>query len=661
MRASKALAACSLLLLPILAIAPGLAQTPAPAQARPIIDYVGNADFRSARLSPDGKNIALIAPKDNKESMYILDAVSGQIKAAFDTQVNNRVSRFWWANDERIVFETVVNFGGGDQLYATGDVFAFNVDNTKKFILAGPSAGDEAAYMVLDALDDDRDHILVMRKDIKKNSVARSHALAMKIDIYREPKTGGHITISNIKGEVNSPFPWGDLFADNKGVVRLATSTNEAGELQVQLRQGDKWEALDNFFETSQELSNLNGQPLGFTPDDNGIYYLSYSPQGTLGIALYNIDTHSSQLLYAHEKYDINPGELISSSDGKQLIGVTIMGAQPERHYFSEHPDVGFHKGLDKTLAGYHISFLNFTKDQRKGLAMVSGPTVPPGLFLLDRDANSFKPLFSARPKLQGSPMTKAESLAIDTRDGAKIEAYLTRAAGVQGPAPLIVLIHGGPHGPRDEPDFNPEVKLLASRGYSVLQVNYRGSGGYGQQFQAAGYQHWGTRMIDDIIDATRYVTSQGLASADRVCAMGGSYGGYAAMMSIARYNDMFKCGVGISGVYDLNLMQKSDVPFIPGGKDYIAKVVGSDEKELAANSPTALASQIKVPVFLAHGGQDKRAPIKNADVFKKALDKAKVKYEWFYVDTAGHGFSLPSNREKLYTELFRFLDANLH
>jgi dipeptidyl aminopeptidase/acylaminoacyl peptidase len=141
---------------------------------------------------------------------------------------------------------------------------------------------------------------------------------------------------------------------------------------------------------------------------------------------------------------------------------------------------------------------------------------------------------------------------------------------------------------------------------------------------------------------------------------MGASFGGYAAMMALGRYPDRYKCGIGISGVYDLELMRKSDIPFLPGGDAYLDTVFGSDKAEWKANSPVTLAANIKVPVFLAHGGEDRRVPPANAERFKDALDDADIPYEWFYVRTAGHGFALPENREKMYTDIFAFLSEHL-
>jgi dipeptidyl aminopeptidase/acylaminoacyl peptidase len=365
--------------------------------------------------------------------------------------------------------------------------------------------------------------------------------------------------------------------------------------------------------------------------------------------------------LYAHEKYDVSTGDFIKSSDSKDIIGISVMGATAEAHYFGDHPDISFHKGLDKALPGYRINFTSYSDNQRIGLAMVSSPQMAPGLFWLDRDAGQFSPMYSSRPKLQGSPMSDAQPIMLTARDGVTLEGYFTPAAGVEGTAPLIVMPHGGPHGIRDFPYFNTEIKMLAARGYSVLQVNFRGSGGYGINFEQLGYRHWGTSMIDDIVDATHYVVEQGLVSADKICIMGGSYGGYAAMMAIARYPDVFKCGVGISGVYDLNLMRKSDIPFFPGGDVYLERVIGSDEAELSTNSPVTLAGNIKAAIFLAHGGRDKRVRPENAEAFKKALEKAGKEYEWFEVVSAGHGFAQPENREKLYQQLFDFFEKHLH
>lgn len=632
------------------------------AQVPPILEYVDHPDFDSARLSPDGAHIALVVPRDDTEVLSILDAATLELKATFETQKNTGIYRYWWANEERIVFATSINAGGGDQVSMTGDLYALNVDNTQKFPLAGPSSGEPAAYMVLDTMQDDRENIMVARWPIRKRSIARSQPTAYMMDIYKAPVSGSsRIDADRTSNRVSSPLPWGEIFTDNAARVRLAFAANDEGQLEIKVRQEEEWVDVAAFLGVETDGVNPQlGAPLGFNSSNTGIYHLARSPHGTIGVALFDVASGQSNLLYAHERYDVTNADLVISTDGKDLLGVTMMGELPEKVYFSEHPDVGLYRGLDKSLPGYRVNFMNFTDDGRKGLAMVSSPTMAPGLFLLDRDKGEFTPLYSSMPALQGSPMTAAEPVSLTARDGTPLEGYLTPAAGVEGPAPLVVLVHGGPHGVRDNPVFNPEVKLLASRGYSVLQVNFRGSGGYGLDFQKLGYRNWGKTMIDDIVDATNHVVAQGKVDAGRMCVMGASYGGYGAMMALVRYPDLWKCGIGISGVYDLTMMRKGDVPFLPGGEAFLEQIIGSDEAELEANSPVALASAVKVPVFLAHGGDDRRAPKAHAERLKDAFDAAGVNYEWFYVRTAGHGFALPENREKLYTGIFDFLKANL-
>lgn len=632
------------------------------AQPPPILQYVKHPDFESARLSPDGKHIALVVPRDDTEALMILDAATLQNKASFETRKNNGIYQYWWANEERIVFTTSIHVNGHDQESLTGDLFALNVDNTEKFILGGPSVDGKFAYRLLDSLENDRQNVLVARWPIQRNSIARSQPEALLMDIYAPPR----LSTGRMSGErhaisVTSPLPWGELVADNSGEVRLAYANGEDGKLQVKLRQQGEWIDIADFLGVEKDdAGSPLGAPLGFNRDNTGVYHLARSPHGTVGIALFDIAAGQSNLLYAHERYDVTNGDLILSADGKELIGVTVLAEQPERHYFSEHPDRAFYQSLDKQLANYRINFLNFDESGQKGLAMVSSPTMPPGLFMLDRNEHTFAPLFSSMPKLQGTPMSAAQTLQITARDGLPVEAYFTPAAGSEGAAPLLVLVHGGPHGVRDTPVFNPEVKLLSSRGYAVLQVNYRGSGGYGLEFQQRGYQNWGKTMIDDIADATRHVVEAGLVDGQRVAVMGASYGAYAAMMALARYPELYRCGVAISGIYDLTKMRTGDVPFLPGGDAFLDQVVGTDAVVQAADSPVSLAGAIKVPVFLAHGGADRRAKPLHAERLKKAFDKADVDYEWFYVKSAGHGFALPENREKLYTDVFGFLQQHL-
>ena len=204
-------------------------------------------------------------------------------------------------------------------------------------------------------------------------------------------------------------------------------------------------------------------------------------------------------------------------------------------------------------------------------------------------------------------------------------------------------------------------MQLLANRGYTVLQVNFRGSGGYGMDFESAGFGEWGAKMQDDVTDATRWAIEQKIAPADRICIFGTSYGGFAALMGAAREPDVYRCAIGYAGVYDLELMWESgDVPDSRGGRAYLQRVIGSDVAKLRAQSPVNNAQNIKVPVLLIHGKSDWRVDYEQAERMKAALEKHNKKLEWMALSREGHGAYDENTRREVYERILQFLDANL-
>jgi len=256
--------------------------------------------------------------------------------------------------------------------------------------------------------------------------------------------------------------------------------------------------------------------------------------------------------------------------------------------------------------------------------------------------------------------MRPKQPIALKARDGLELHGYVTRPAG-DGPHPLVVMPHGGPHGIRDTWEFDPEVQLLANRGYAVLQLNFRGSAGYGIDFETAGYGEWGARMQDDLTDATRWAIEQKIAPADRICIFGISYGGFASLMGVAREPDLYRCAIGYAGVYDLELMWESgDIPDSRRGRDYLQRVLGTDVAKLRAQSPVYNAQHIKAPVLLIHGKSDWRADYEQAERMKAALVQHDKKIEWLALSREGHGAYDENTRRAVYERILQFLDANL-
>jgi len=238
--------------------------------------------------------------------------------------------------------------------------------------------------------------------------------------------------------------------------------------------------------------------------------------------------------------------------------------------------------------------------------------------------------------------MAAMQPISFKARDGLTIHGYLTLPLGGHKPLPLVVNPHGGPFGIRDYWQFDPETEFLAYHGYAVLQVNYRGSGGYGAAFQNAGYYQWGGTMQDDLTDATQWAIKQGIADPKRICIYGGSYGGYAALEAVVKAPDLYKCAIGYAGVYDLVMLHDrgGEMYYSSHGMGaYLSNTLGDNMAALRAASPVDHVNRIKAALFLAHGGADETVPIDQANEMRSALDKAGKKYEWLYYPNEGHGY----------------------
>lgn len=223
----------------------------------------------------------------------------------------------------------------------------------------------------------------------------------------------------------------------------------------------------------------------------------------------------------------------------------------------------------------------------------------------------------------------------------------------------MVVMVHGGPHGIRDFWGFNTQVQLLASRGYHVLNVNFRGSGGYGRSYMRKGFGEWGALMQDDVTDATRWAIDTGIADPDRICIFGASYGAYSALMGVAREPELYRCAIGAAGIYDLSILDSSgDIRQGRGGLAFLRQVMRGTQDD-PERSPVNLADRIKAPVLLMHGGGDRRAPMEHARRMRAALKEAGNPAEWLYDIRQGHGAAGNEPRREMYQRVLDFLAEN--
>jgi len=314
------------------------------------------------------------------------------------------------------------------------------------------------------------------------------------------------------------------------------------------------------------------------------------------------------------------------------------------------------------------VNRLSRTTDQSIGLVYSYSDKDPGRWYLLNPDKRTLEETVARRPWVRAEQQAERRSIRYKARDGLRIPAYLTLPAGrtAQG-LPLVVLVHGGPFVRGEFWTWDSEAQFLASRGYAVLQPDYRGSLGYGWKHYAAGRRQWGQAMQDDLTDGVLSLVAEGLADAKRVAIMGGSCGGYATMMGLAKDPDLYRCGVNMAGVTDLELM--GDATWSDMGAErlefqqWFAAHVGdlkTNREKLRAMSPYRLASQIRRPVLIAHGASDVRVPIDHADKMRSALAAAKVPYEWVVYDDEAHGFLREANRFDFYGKVERFLAQHM-
>lgn len=358
------------------------------------------------------------------------------------------------------------------------------------------------------------------------------------------------------------------------------------------------------------------------------------------------------------------PSNYIVSADRDTVLAVVTEAGKPKITIVDEeHPDTAIYASLAEAFPDRFVDFSSATRDGKQIVVTVSGDRTPGELYLYDRGTGKARFLMQGRAWIDAKRMASVKPISLTTRDGMKIHGYLTVPNGSDGKnLPMIVNVHGGPMGPRDDWGFNWETQLLASRGYLVLQINYRGSGGFGKAFQDMAYGAWATGIMNDIIDATKWTIAQGYADKDRVCIYGGSFGGYASMMAPAREQNLFKCAFGYVGAYDAEVqMTKSDTSNAESGRRYLLRALGKTKPERDAMSPVNHADKIKIPVYLAAGARDPRCPPENTEAMEKALIAAGNTPEGVMI-TSGemHGFYKDENKLKLYTEMLNFFARHI-
>jgi dipeptidyl aminopeptidase/acylaminoacyl peptidase len=410
-------------------------------------------------------------------------------------------------------------------------------------------------------------------------------------------------------------------------------------------------------------------KPVALTPDGRSMFVFSAEGRNTAAVFRYSIEERAlKEMLAGHPTEDIGLAqERVYASDGINpaadihYIRVVTLGMKPIVHWF-DAKWAALQRSVDAALPG-RVNRVSGNLSAGRMLVFSEGDVDPGTWYLLDLATMALSVVERRKPEIDRQAMLPMQVVRYRSHDGLEIPAYLTLPAGGGRDLPAVVLVHGGPL-VRDRWAWNAEVQMLASRGYAVLQPQFRGSVGFGKSFEHAGYRQWGRAMQDDVSAGAEWLAAQGIADPRRICIYGASYGGYAALWALARTPALFRCGASFAGVSDLGLMflARSDVNRTELGRLYQRRTIGdheADAKRLAEVSPLLHAERFVAPVLLGHGDKDERVPIVHSQNMLSALQAHGKSVEWIELKGEAHGIGHPANRERFYGALFRFLEKN--
>jgi dipeptidyl aminopeptidase/acylaminoacyl peptidase len=634
-------------------VAAALLTAAATAAPIPIRDFVRPAEYDDAKISPDGTLLAVTMRRDGQNVLATLALDTLDIVGVIRFNPPNEVYRFDWANDRRLLVSLAFTYGALDFPMVTGELYAVDADGGAGRMIFGRRAGEreslplaggverfDGSHRIMNLLPDDPRHILI--STFRDNHGREQVTAAALLDVYS----------GQLRQVAQAPLHDAYLLADRSGAVRFALGRDADFALEVHYRATGKgrWQPM-----ATDALGDGELIPVGFA-DANRVYVTDNRTTDTRGLFLLDLSSGKSTPLFRHPRVDVNLIEIAEPSGVPYAARIT-----PNRteYYLLEdaHPYVDALRAAIARFGDASIDVTSFTRDGRRALVLVVDDRNAGAFYLYDADAHTFRFLLARRRWLEPAQMAPVRAVDVTARDGQTLQAFLTRPADARGPGPLILMVHGGPHGVADDPYFDETAQLFAQYGYSVLKPNYRGSAGYGRAFQSAGFGQWGGVIQHDIADAARWAIGAGVADPHRIAIYGESFGAYAAVMNALLEPDLYRCAIGVSGVYNLPMMfEAGDVHRRAMGLAYLRAAVGDDPAALDAISPVQNAERIRVPIFLAHGGADVRSPIAHARQLRDALTALGKPVEYLEKPHEAHGFYDTDDRVELYEHVLAFV-----
>ncbi|MCB0769890.1 MAG: S9 family peptidase, partial [Flavobacteriales bacterium] len=589
----------------------------------------------SFRISPDGKYISYRAPWKNRMNVFV-QKVGEPTSIQVTRDTIRDVGGYFWKGD-RILYSRDIN---GDENFI---VFSASIDGKDVKALT-PEKGVRAGVL------DDLHNVKGMEDQVMIQMNQRDPSI---FDPY----------LVNIKtGELKSMYDnskdnFESWMTDHNGVIRGASRTE--GTDQVSFYRANEKEPFTEYMRTNFKDS---WSPLMFTFDNKNLI-VSHNLDGRDKTAIVEWDIvakKETNVIFENEDYDVSNVDY--SRKRKVLTMVTWTGAKSERHFLDKETQMMYEK-LEPKFKGYEMWIYGEDDSETNFLVWVGNDRMPGKYYAYNSTTDNLTELATARPWINEKEMAEMKPIQYMSRDGLTIHGYLTLPVGVEAKnLPVVVNPHGGPWA-RDEWGFNPEVQLLANRGYAVLQMNFRGSTGYGRKHWESSFKEWGGTMQNDITDGVNWLIKEGIADPKRVAIYGASYGGYATLAGITFTPDLYACAVDYVGVSNLFTFMKTIPPYWAPFLNMMHEMVGdpaTDSLAMAAASPVFHVDKIKCPLFIAQGANDPRVVKAESDQVVEALKKRGINVQYMVKDDEGHGFRNEENRFEFYGAMEEFLAQHI-
>ncbi|HNW72142.1 MAG: S9 family peptidase [Bacteroidales bacterium] len=601
----------------------------------PLEDFFKNPEKARYQISPDGKHFSFMAPYEKRMNLFVQEI--GKDSAIRLTSEKDRdIAGYFWKNPNRIVF---LKDTGGDENFK---LYGVDIDGSDlKCFTDFPKVRTE----IIDDLYEFPDELIIGLN--KRNPEV--------FDPFRL-----NIVTGEMKQLAENPGNIQGWILDHDGKLRAAIAIVDGVNTQLLYREKES----DPFKPVLTTSFKESLTPLMFTFDNKNVYATSNLGRDKSAVVIFDIANGKElEVLYENKDYDVS--DVTWSRTKKVLVCANYESWKQERYFFDQEGKQIF-DNIQKHLGNFSFNITSLTKNEDKFMVRAYSDRSLGGYFVYDRAADQLQKVADIAPWLREDELAEMLPVEYTARDSTKIQGYLTLPVGYTmenaKDLPVIVNPHGGPWA-RDGWYFNPEIQFLANRGFAILQMNFRGSTGYGKAFWEKSFKQWGLTMQDDITDGTQWLIDKGIANPKKIALYGGSYGGYATLQGLVREPDLYAAGVDYVGVSNLFTFMKTIPPYWKPMLDMMYEMVGnpqSDSAQFVSTSPALNSEKIKTPLFVAQGKNDPRVNIEESNQIVDALKKRGIVVEYMVKDNEGHGFHNEENRFDFYRAMEKFLEKHL-